>query len=90
MGFSGHLAWRSKGLGRDPAAFGEAVPYLASSVSGVQAASGLWAGNVEYRQGLVWGEKSPAACAEGCARAGVGLSPLPVLHRQQSGVLEQN
>lgn len=89
-GFLGHLARWSKGLGRDPEAFEEAVPYLASSVSvsGVWAETGLWAGK-KWNVGRVWYGGKKAFSSAGCAWAGAGLSPLPGLQRERSGVLEQ-
>lgn len=44
LSFFGDLSRRNKGPGRDPEAFGGAVPYLASSISDVRAETGLWAG----------------------------------------------
>lgn len=61
-GFFGCLARWSKGLGRDPAAFEEAAPYLASSVSDVWAETGLWAGKKWNIGGVWYGGKKKKRC----------------------------
>ena len=66
------------------------LPASAYLMFGQKLASGQ---EKKWNIGRVWyGGKEvfcSAGCAEGCAQAGAGLSPLPVLQRERSGVLEQ-
>lgn len=95
------LGMVEQGAGQRSAAFEEAAPYLPSSVSvsDVWAETGLWAGK-KWNIGRVWygGEKKkkkrcfalqPARRAVP-ARAGAGLSPLPVLQGERVGFGSRN
>lgn len=77
LSFFGDLSRQNKGPGRDPEAFGGAVPYPASSISDVRAETGLWAGKsgIWVRFDTEGGVKNPVfCCAGGCAQASAGRS----------------